>query len=38
VPVSLTKDGMMLNAVPPWTLPTVTTAESSGEISRETMD
>ncbi len=29
---------MMLKAVPPWMLPIVTTAESSGEISRETTD
>ena len=38
VPESVTVDGMTLNAVPPWMLPTVTTAESSGEISRETTD
>ena len=36
VPASRTESGMMLNAVPPWIQPIVTTAESSGEISRDT--
>ena len=36
VPVSRTEPGMMLNAVPPWIEPMVTTAASSGEISRDT--
>ena len=38
VPVSRTVLGMMLNAVPPWMEATVTTAESSGETSRDTID
>ena len=36
VPVRRTEPGMMLKAVPPWIEPIVTTAASSGEISRET--
>ena len=38
MPASVTLEGMMLKAVPPWIDPIVTTAESSGEISRETTD
>ena len=38
VPASVTLEGMTLKAVPPWIDPIVTTAESRGEISRETTD
>ncbi len=38
MPGGVTVVGMMLKAVPPWMRPIVTTAESRGEISRDTMD
>ena len=38
MPASVTLEGMTLKAVPPWIDPIVTTAESRGEISRETTD
>ena len=38
VPSRVTTSGITLKAWPPWMAPIVTTAESRGETSRDTMD